>query len=325
MLSAPEGFRPGPRHLALVGPTASGKSALAMAVARRHPDVEIVTVDSMQVYRGMDIGTAKPTRAEQAEVRHHLLDLVEPWEDYTLSRYQADALGVLADLERRGRRGLLVGGTGLYLQSVTDTLEIPGRFPDVRAELEREPDTSVLYRRLVALDSLAAQRMQPGNRRRVVRALEVTIGADRPFSSFGPGLDAYPPAPFPVVGLRLPRPLLDDRIRERYAEQVAGGFVAEVRRLLARSEGLSRTARQALGYAELIEHVEQGVPLDVAVERAVTRTRRFARRQQRWFGRDPRLMWVDIGATDDPADPIGTLDSGAVENALVAIDEILRD
>jgi tRNA dimethylallyltransferase len=119
--------------------------------------------------------------------------------------------------------------------------------------------------------------------------------------------------------------LLDDRIRQRYAEQVAGGFVAEVRRLLAEPEGLSRTARQALGYTELFEHLEQGTPLDVAVERAVTRTRRFARRQQRWFGRDPRLTWVDLGATTDPADPNGAFDPAAVENALVAFDEMLRD
>jgi len=308
--------------VAPVGPTAPGKSALALAVARRHADVEIVTVDSMQVYRGMDIGTAKPTSSERAEVPHHLLDLVEPSEDYTLSRYQADALGVLAELEGRGCRGLLVGGTGLYLRSVVDDLDIPGRFPDVRSELDHESDTAVLYARLADLDPVAAGRMEATNRRRVVRALEVTLGAGRPFSSFGPGLDAYPPSPFPVLGLRLPRPVLDARIGRRYTDQVAAGFVDEVRDLVDRPGGLSRTARQALGYAELLDHVEHGTPLDLAVERATTRTRRFARRQQRWFGRDPRITWLELGGSGDGSGPLDPVD---VENALVAFDEILRD
>lgn len=325
---APEGFRPGPRHVALVGPTASGKSGLALEVARRHTDVEIVTVDSMQVYRGMDVGTAKPTPAEQAEVPHHLIDLVEPDEDYTVSRYKADALAVLADLESRGRRGLLVGGTGLYLQAVVDDLQIPGRYPEVRAELEAEPDTEVLFARLVEADPEAAGRMEPSNRRRVVRALEVTLGAGRPFSSFGPGIAAYPPTPFPVVGLRLPRPLLDARIERRYAEQVADGFVAEVGALAARPDGLSRTARQALGYAELLDHVEHGTPLDRALTTAVTRTRRFARRQQRWFGRDPRIRWIDLapaGEGDEPAAEAWAVHAGDLENAVVVLDRLLGD
>lgn len=286
--------RPSDRHLAVVGPTASGKSALALELARRRGDCEIVTVDSMQVYRGMDIGTAKPTLAEQAEVPHHLLDIVDPDDDYTVSRFQADCLAVLADIESRGNRALLVGGTGLYLQAVVDDLEIPGQFPQVRAELDLEPDTAALFARLEGLDPLAASRMEPSNRRRVVRALEVTLGSGRPFSSFGPGLDSYPPSPFPVVGLAVDRPVLDRRIEQRYAEQLAAGFVAEVEALLARPAGLSRTARQALGYAELLDHVEHGTPLDEAVDHAVLRTRRFARRQQRWFGRDPRITWLPV-------------------------------
>ncbi len=286
--------RPSDRHLAVVGPTASGKSALALELARRRGDCEIVTVDSMQVYRGMDIGTAKPTLAEQAEVPHHLLDIVDPDDDYTVSRFQADCLAVLADIESRGNRALLVGGTGLYLQAVVDDLEIPGQFPQVRAELDLEPDTAKLFARLEGLDPVAAARMEPSNRRRVVRALEVTLGSGRPFSSFGPGLDSYPPSPFPVVGLAIDRPVLDRRIEQRYVEQLAAGFVAEVEALLARPAGLSRTARQALGYAELLDHLEHGTPLDEAVDHAVLRTRRFARRQQRWFGRDPRITWLPV-------------------------------
>jgi len=286
--------RPSDRHLAVVGPTASGKSALAFELARRRGDCEIVTVDSMQVYRGMDIGTATPTPTEQADVPHHLLDIVDPDDDYTVSRFQSDCLAVLADIEARGKRALLVGGTGLYLQAVVDDLEIPGQFPEVRAELDAEPDTSALFARLEGLDPTAAARMEPSNRRRVVRALEVTLGSGRPFSSYGPGLDTYPPSPFPIMGLEIERPLLDQRIEARYAEQIAAGFVAEVEALLARPAGLSRTARQALGYAEVLDHLEHGTPLDEAVDHAVRRTRRFARRQQRWFSRDPRITWLPV-------------------------------
>ena len=263
-----------------------------MALARRSSDFEIVTVDSMQVYRGMDIGTAKPSLGEQSEVVHHLIDVCNPDEDYTVARFQRDCLAVLADIEDRGRRALLVGGTGLYLQSITDDLELPGRFPDVRVELETEPDTATLFARLETLDPIAAARMEPTNRRRVLRALEVSIGSGRAFSSFGPGLEDYPEAPFPIVGLEISRDLLDQRIALRYRQQMVDGFLAEVQSLLVRPGGLSRTARQALGYAELLSHVEEGIDLDLALDTAVMRTKRFARRQQRWFGRDPRIRWI---------------------------------
>ena len=292
MSSSPR-FRPSGRHLALVGPTASGKSSLALALARSRSDIELVTVDSMQVYRGMNIGTAKPSVAEQSEIVHHLLDVCDPDDDYTVARFQRDCFAVLADIEERGKRAVLVGGTGLYLQAITDDLEIPARFPEVRAELELEPDTAVLFARLEGLDPLAASRMEPTNRRRVVRALEVTVGSGRPFSSFGPGLEEYPPAPFPVLGLAMERVVLDQRIAQRYEQQMADGFLAEVQTLVDLPAGLGRTARQALGYAELLDHIENGTPLDDALVTAVTRTRRFARRQQRWFGRDPRINWIE--------------------------------
>ena len=263
-----------------------------MALARRSSDFEIVTVDSMQVYRGMDIGTAKPSLVEQSEVVHHLIDVCNPDEDYTVARFQRDCLAVLADIEDRGRRALVVGGTGLYLQSITDDLELPGRFPDVRVELEAEPDTATLFARLETLDPIAAARMEPTNRRRVLRALEVSIGSGRAFSSFGPGLEEYPATPFPIVGIEISRDLLDQRIAQRYRQQMADGFLAEVQSLLVRPGGLSRTARQALGYAELLSHVEDGIDLDLALDTAVMRTKRFARRQQRWFGRDPRIRWI---------------------------------
>ena len=286
-------------HAVLVGATASGKSALAMELARRDPSWELVSVDSMQVYRGMDIGTAKPTAAEQAEVRHHLLDLLDPWEEGTVAWFQEQAHAAIADIERRGRRALLVGGTALYVQAVVDDLDIPGQYPAVRADLEADADTRALHARLHGLDPLAASRMEPTNRRRIVRALEVTIGSGRPFSSFGPGLDAHPRTAFTMVGIRRESEDLRARIAARYDEQMAAGFLDEVRRLRDDPRGLSRTARQALGYKELLEHLDAGVPLADALDLAVRRTGRFARRQRAWFRRDPRIEWID--AAEDTA------------------------
>ena len=289
---------PRPRHLALVGTTASGKSWLALELARHDRSIEIVTVDSMQVYRGMDVGTAKPGAAERAEVPHHLIDVADPWEDYTLARFAAEARRAVAEIEARGHRALLVGGTGLYLRAVVDDLAVPGRFPEARAEIEAEPDTIALHHRLAALDPVAAGRMEPTNRRRVVRALEVTVGSGRPFSSYGPGLDAYPPTPFHLVGVTLPHEVIAARIEARYRQQLADGFLDEARRLLHDPRGLSRTAGQGLGYRELYDHLRGELGLDEALELAMRRTRRFARRQRSWFRRDPRIRW--LAALDDP-------------------------
>jgi tRNA dimethylallyltransferase len=302
---------PGP-HAALVGATASGKSALALALARRLPEWELVSVDSMQVYRGMDIGTAKPTPAERAEVPHHLLDLLDPWEEATVAWFQAEARTALAAIEARGRRALLVGGTALYVQALVDGLDIPGRYPDARAELEAEADTVALHRHLQALDPVAAGRMQPTNRRRVVRALEVTLGSGRPFSSYGPGLGAHPPTPFTLVGLRRSPTDLAERIAARYAQQLSAGFVDEVERLRSDRRGLSRTAAQALGYKELLDHLAGSATLDEAVELAVRRTRRFARRQRAWFRRDPRIRWLEV-------DDGGAGDADHLVDALAAL------
>jgi tRNA dimethylallyltransferase len=305
------------RHLALVGATASGKSAVAFEVARRRPDVELVSVDSMCVYRGMDVGTAKPTPAQRAEVHHHLLDLADPSEDYSVSRFQAAARAAIGDIESRGRRALLVGGTGLYLQAVVDDLELPGQWPEVAAELEAEADgpggVGALHARLADLDPVAAGRMRPTNRRRIVRALEVTLGSGRRFSSFGPGLGAYPASRFALIGLRLPAAVVARRIEDRLLAQLRDGFVDEVRGLVARPAGLSRTARQALGYRELLAHVEQGLPLDEATASSITRTRSFARRQRAWFRRDPRITWID------PVDGAGEI------NPLAAVPSLLGD
>jgi tRNA dimethylallyltransferase len=295
---------PGP-HLALVGPTASGKSALALEVARRLPDVELVSVDSMQVYRGMDVGTAKPTPAERAEVPVHLVDIADPSEDFSVVEFQAAALSVLADVEARDHRALLVGGTGLYLRAVVDGLSVPPQWPAVRAELEAEPDTASLHRRLAGLDPVAAARMTPTNRRRVVRALEVVVGSGRPFSSFGVGLDVHPPVPFLLAGVWLPREVVGERIARRFAAMVGAGLVGEVAALAARPRGLSRTASQALGYREVLAHLRGECSLDEAVDEAVRRTRRFARRQRVWFRRDPRVTWY--GCEENPVALTGAL------------------
>lgn len=294
------------RHAVLVGATASGKSALALALARRDPRWELVSADSMQVYRGLDIGTAKPTAAERAEVPHHLLDLLEPWEDGTVAWFQHQARAAVADIERRGRRALVVGGTALYVQALVDDLDIPGQFPEMRAILEGDPDTALLHQQLHDLDPVAAARMEPTNRRRILRALEVTLGSGRPFSSFGPGLEAHPPTPFTMVGLRRETDDLRARIAARYEAQMAAGFLDEVRALHGHPRGLSRTAGQALGYKELLSHLEGELTLDEAVDLAVRRTGRFARRQWAWFRRDPRITWLDAPDGDglEPGNPL---------------------
>lgn len=279
------------RPLVIVGPTASGKSQLALEFAGALAGVEIVSLDSMQVYRGMDVGTAKPTVSERAAAPHHLIDVADPAEEYTVAQAQEQARAALEGIRRRSGIPVLVGGTGLYVRAVVDGLRIPGRYPQARAALAAEPDTLALHRRLTALDPAASARIGSSNRRRIVRALEVTLGSGKPFSSYGPGLDQYPPTPFAQVGLRIDREALDARIESRIARQIDDGLLDEVRALCERP--LSRTAAQALGYKELLAHVRGETTFEQAVRLTVTRTRRFARRQQRWFRRDPRIIWIE--------------------------------
>lgn len=294
------------RPLSILGPTASGKSSLALGVvellAAQGQPAELVSIDSMQVYAGMNVGTAKPTPAEQAAVPHHLINLVDPSEVFTVAAFQRSAKKVITDICARGAVPVLVGGTGLYLRSVIDDLDIPPQFPDTRSVLDAElaAGTSIetMYERLSELDPTAAERMEPNNERRILRALEVVLGSGRLFSSFGPGLETYPATPFVQVAIRWPRNELDERIERRYADQMAAGFLDEVRWL--RKTGPSHTAAQALGYRELLAHLDGETTLDDALELAITRTRQFARRQERWFRRDPRIVWLD--APVDPAD-----------------------
>ena len=313
----------------ILGPTASGKSDVAMAVARGAgmpaaaagagvaagaPRVEIVACDAMQVYRGMDVGTAKPTAADRAAVPHHCLDLAEPTQRHTVADYQAAARVALAGVDARGARALIVAGTGLYLTAVIDDLELPGEWPEVRAELEAEPSTARLLARLAELDPVTAARVEAGNRRRIERALEVCIGSGRAFSSFGPGTASYPDRGVVQIGILWEREALAGRIEARVRAMLAAGLVAEVRALAARGP-LSREARQALGYREILDWWEDGASGDAGgangagdadgaagrddipeavVEAIVTHTRQFAVRQERWFRRDPRVQWVRV-------------------------------
>jgi tRNA dimethylallyltransferase len=268
----------------------------------------------MQVYRGMDIGTAKPTPTEREAVPHHLLDVADPDEDFTVTRFQEAAGQAIAGIEARGHRALLVGGTGLYYQAVVDGLTPPGRDDGLHQRLDEraEDGLSGLYAELARRDPVAAGRIEPTNRRRVVRALEVTLATGRPFSSFGPGLFA-PSLGLAVrsVGLWLPRAATAGRITERLAAMERQGLVDEVRGLATAPAGLSRTARQAIGYKEILEHLEGGATLEAALCRAVDRTRALSRRQRMWFRRDSRIRWLGTpgarGVPEDTENPLAVL------------------
>lgn len=287
------------RSLVILGPTASGKSSLAMALATsdagRDVGIELLSIDAMQVYRGMDIGTAKPTASEQALVRHHLIDLVDATQAFTVAQFQIAYQHAVDDITSRGGRALLVGGTGLYVRAVVDGLTLPGQWPEVRARLDDELITlgpEVLHQRLCQLDPAAGSKMEPNNSRRIIRALEVCEGSGRPFSSFGPGVDTYPASEVQQVALRWPRDVLARRIEERVQVMIERGLQAEVEKLL--TQGLSPTAMQALGYKEMVEHIEGRMSLEEVIATIVVKTRQFAVRQERWFRRDPRINWFDI-------------------------------
>ncbi len=251
----------------------------------------------MQVYRGLDIGTAKPTVAERAAVPHHVIDVVEPSAEWSAMRHQAAARAAVAGIEARGKRALLVGGTGLYVQAVVDDLRFPGEDPDLRAELEAttaEPGgVAAAYEEVRRRDPDAAEKIDPHNARRIVRALEVIRLTGKPFSSFGAGLDQFGPTAFPVriAGLWVPRDVLNARIAARFAAMRDAGLADEVQQLLD-GPSLSRTASQAIGYKEIIGAISDQGSLDDAFDTAVRRTRSFARRQRMWFRRDPRITWL---------------------------------
>ncbi len=290
------------KPVVIVGPTASGKSSVAMAVAQAETSaqnpVHIVAVDAMQVYRDMNIGTAKPTLQDQSLVPHHCLDLVDSHERFTVAEFKKSATVALDEIAKVDGRALFVAGTGLYLTAVIDDLVLPGEFAETRITLEQETNTAVLFARLTELDPQAAQKIEQSNRRRIVRALEVCIGSGKPFSSFGPGTSAYPDNGVIQIGLRWSRERLAQRVADRVHAMMSDGLLAEVSALRNSKNGLSRTAAQALGYKELLVYLDGKMGLDEAVNQTIIHTRQFAVRQERWFRRDPRIKWVSI--SEDP-------------------------
>jgi tRNA dimethylallyltransferase len=280
--------------LALVGPTASGKSEAAIELARSI-GAEIVSVDSMLVYRGMDVGTAKPAGAQRAIVPHHLIDVAEPSEPFSVVRYQALARTALQNIRARGRRPLLVGGSGLYFRAVVADLEFPASDARTREELERQAEAlgaHGLHRRLAMADPVAAGRIEPGNARRTVRALEVAAVTGRPFSSFAEAWRSYPPGHVRAVGVSLEGQTLAGRVRRRVNEMLELGWLDEVGALVSAGLGGWLTSTQAIGYAEMARHLRGEVSLEEAVAGTVRRTTNLARRQMAWFRRDPRIRWV---------------------------------
>lgn len=284
--------------IAVVGPTATGKSDLAVALAVRL-GAEAVNADAMQLYRGMDIGTAKLTVAERRGVPHHLLDVLAVTHEASLAVYQHQARSAIAEVMARGRWAVLVGGSGLYVRAALDRLDIPPTDPLVRRRWEQrlaEVGPRALHGHLAEVDPAAAQAILPGNGRRIVRALEVVELTRRPFSASMPRPGYVRPAV--QIGLLLPRPSLDERIATRVARMWAEGLVEETGRLLGEGLARGRTASRALGYAQVIAALAGRCSQDEAASATVMATRRFARRQESWFRRDPRIVWLPADAPD---------------------------
>jgi tRNA dimethylallyltransferase len=278
--------------IAVVGATATGKSALGIEIAQAIGG-EVVNADSMQLYRGMDIGTAKVTPAERAGVPHHLMDIWDITEPASVAGYQHLARAVVGDIKRRGKVPVLVGGSGLYIRAALEDLDFPGTDQEVRARLEKEladGGPGPLHDRLRELDPEAAAAILPSNGRRIVRALEVIEISGRPFTATMPEFGTT--SADVQIGLSLPRPALDERITERVHRMWRDGFAEEVRELERRGLRAGRTASRALGYAQMLRHLSGEWTSEQALEETIKATRRFARRQESWFRRDPRITWV---------------------------------
>ena len=286
----------GTHVIAVVGATATGKSGLGIALARALGG-EVVNADSMQVYRGMDIGTAKEPEAARHGVPHHLLDIWPVTRTANVADYQKLARAAIDGIIARGHVAVLVGGSGLYLRAALDDLHFHGTNPATRARLESElaeVGPAVLHARLTTLDPSAAIAILPSNGRRIVRALEVIELTGRPFAATMPAYEQVRPAV--QLGLTLPRPELDQRIAARVESMWQAGFDAEVRELARHGLRDGKTASRALGYQQMLRHLDGELTLGEAREETVKATRRFARRQESWFRRDPRIHWLDAAA-----------------------------
>ncbi len=290
--------------LILVGPTASGKTRLGVALAEQLGAaengvwMEAVSADSRQIYRGMDIATAKPTAADRERLPHHLLDMVRPDESYTLAQYQTDADAAIAAVSQRGGLPILIGGTGLYIRAVVDNLSIPAVPPDpiLRSELEAvaaQEGISTLYAQLVALDPAGAGRIDPRNKRRLIRALEVCLLTGRPISE-QQGRRTSPYRPL-MLGLTTERQTLYQRADERIDGMLRAGLVEETRELLGQGYTWELPSMSSLGYREIGAYLRREIPLTAAVERFKLSTHGYIRRQLTWFRPDARIIWLDAG------------------------------
>ena len=288
--------------LALVGPTASGKTDASVAIAEAL-SAEIVCVDSMLVYRGMDVGTAKPSLEARARVPHHMIDVADPTEPFSVARFQSLARAAIEGIRRRGNQALLGGSGGLYYRAVTDDLEFPGTEQGVRDQLQTEaavlgPDA--LHARLSSFDAPAARKIERGNVRRTVRALEVAAITGRLFSSYAEAWDRYPEGVVRGAGVDVPRPVLHRRIERRVLAMLPG-LLEETRRLLDQGFGRFLTSSQAIGYAEAAACLEGEIGQEEATARTIQRTKALARRQLAWFRRDRRIRWFPAGEDGAPA------------------------
>lgn len=285
--------------MAVVGPTATGKTAVGIALAERVGG-EIVSADAVAVYRGLDIGAAKPTKAEQARVRFHLLDVVDPAEDFTVADFARLAEDAIGEIRARGNVPILVGGTGLYVRAVTATLALPAVAPqpELRARLTEEAErdgTPALHARLAAQDPLSAARILPNDRKRIIRALEVQAVTGQPLSAFHTpeGVRGVPRPNTALFGLTRDRETLYARIEARVDAMLTEGFLDEVRERLAAGHGPDLKSMQSLGYRHLAAHLTQGHSWETTIAELKRDTRRYAKRQLSWFKADPSVRWVE--------------------------------
>jgi tRNA dimethylallyltransferase len=283
--------------ITVVGATATGKSDLALDLAE-HLGGEIINTDSMQFYRGMDIGTAKLPVEERRGIPHHLIDILDVTAEANVQDFQARARTAIADIRDRGHRPILVGGSGLYVRAAVDHMEFPGTDPDLRARLEAEAaaDRWSLHQRLRELDPTAAEKITVNDQRRIARALEVIELTGRAFSAQLPDYQEIEPTIH--LGLSMDRPILHERIAARVELMWDQGWVDEVRSLLEVGLAEGRTASRAIGYAQIRRHLDGELSAAEAKEETIVRTRQFARRQDTWFRRDPRIHWIDGSAAD---------------------------
>jgi tRNA dimethylallyltransferase len=294
--------------VAIIGPTSSGKSRLAFAAAQVL-DGEIVNCDSMQMYRMLEIGTAKPTPQQRAEIPHHLYDLLDPQEYFGAGRYMVEARKVCREISDRGKTPFVVGGTGLYLKALlAGVFEGPGRSQEIRERLQRigeQKGLDYLYRLLARKDPAAAERIEPADEVRIVRSLEIYMLTGQPISQLQPQRDPLKSLSVLKVGLRLPRPILYDRINRRVSRMFQSGLLDEVRQLLAEGYRPDCKGFEALGYRHAVAVLDGDLSQEEAIEKTQTETRRYAKRQMTWFRQEKEVHWIE--GPGEEASPLESL------------------